>query len=230
MSARLKSHMTVIGIETSTDVCSVGLADEKGRTKERSLVESRIHSEKLLTLLREVCDEAGASLEDIDAFAVSVGPGSFTGLRIGLSSAKGLCYALQKPIIAVSTFQGVAETIIRERNVKNVLVCIDAKQGDFYIGSYEAADGTARVNHEVEIRKLSAMGDLMAPGLVIATDRVQELEQLAAGAGFCTEAHKYYRGDSVARIGLRKLIAHDVSDLASLEPRYLKDFIVRPLS
>ncbi|MGB2867992.1 MAG: tRNA (adenosine(37)-N6)-threonylcarbamoyltransferase complex dimerization subunit type 1 TsaB [Bacteroidota bacterium] len=223
--------MTVLGIETSTEVCSVGLADEQGRTKECSLVESRIHSEKLLTLVQQVCEDGNTPLGKVDAFAISIGPGSFTGLRIGLSSTKGLCYALGKPIVAVPTFQAVAEAIMRDRQeVKDVLVCIDAKQGDFYVGSYEAADGSARPRHEVGIRKLEEVGVLMAAGQVVATDRVQQLESLAADAGSCSEIHKYYRGDSVAGIGLRKLLAHDVSDLASLEPRYLKDFIVRPLS
>ena len=222
--------MTVLGIETSTEVCSVGLADEQGRTKERSLVESRIHSEKLLTLVRQVCEDGNTVLGNIDGVAISIGPGSFTGLRIGLSSAKGLCYALEKPILAVPTFQAVAESIIAERTgTTGILVCVDAKQGDFYVGTYKAAGGRAVMVEDVQIRKLGEIAGLMDAKQVVLTDRVQQVGPLAGVDVSCSEVHTYYRGDSVARIGLRKLLARDVSDLASLEPRYLKDFIVRPL-
>ncbi|MEX0737393.1 MAG: tRNA (adenosine(37)-N6)-threonylcarbamoyltransferase complex dimerization subunit type 1 TsaB, partial [Bacteroidota bacterium] len=85
----------------------MGLQIDGGEYVERSLVESHIHSEKLLTLVQEVLAEAGVSLHQIDAVAVSLGPGSFTGLRIGLSTAKGLSYSLDRPLIAVPTFEAI---------------------------------------------------------------------------------------------------------------------------
>jgi tRNA threonylcarbamoyl adenosine modification protein YeaZ len=79
---------------------------------EKSLTETHIHSEKLLTLIQELCDEQKLKLSQLDGVAVSIGPGSFTGLRIGLSTAKGLCFALEKPLIAVPTFVSIAKSVI----------------------------------------------------------------------------------------------------------------------
>lgn len=99
--------MNLLGIETSTAACGVAVVSDGGMNVERSIVEAHIHSEKLLTLVRTVLGEAKIGLNEIDAVAVSIGPGSFTGLRIGLSSAKGLCYALEKPLLTVPTFDAI---------------------------------------------------------------------------------------------------------------------------
>ncbi len=101
--------MIILGLETSTAVCSVGLFRDGLPEIERSIRESHIHSEKLLSLVQEVIQAAGVSLDRVDAIAISIGPGSFTGLRIGLSTAKGLSFALDKPIVAVATFEAMAE-------------------------------------------------------------------------------------------------------------------------
>jgi tRNA threonylcarbamoyladenosine biosynthesis protein TsaB len=103
--------MTVLGIETSTAVCSVGLANDSGSCTEQSLVESHIHSEKLLTLVRGVCEDQKFALSQLDSVAISIGPGSFTGLRIGLSTAKGICYSLGIPLIAVPAFEAIADAV-----------------------------------------------------------------------------------------------------------------------
>ena len=130
--------MTILGIETSTAVCSVGLANEFDLRAEKSIIETHIHSEKLLTLIQELCDEQKMKLSQLDGVAVSIGPGSFTGLRIGLSTAKGLCFALEKPLIAVSTFASIAKSVtISHPEYARIIVCIDAKQREYYIGVYE---------------------------------------------------------------------------------------------
>ncbi len=90
--------MTILGLETSTAVCSVGLYREDKHDVEVSLRESHIHSEKLLTIVQQALRSGETTLEQLDAIAVSIGPGSFTGLRIGLSTAKGLSFALDTPV------------------------------------------------------------------------------------------------------------------------------------
>ena len=107
--------MIVLGIETSTEVCAVGLANDDGAYAERALVESHIHSEKLLTLITEILEQQHTQLSELDAISVSIGPGSFTGLRIGLSTAKGLCFALGKPLVIVPTLEAMAMAV-RSRN------------------------------------------------------------------------------------------------------------------
>ena len=98
--------MIVLGIETATDVCSVGIAKSE-MSIERSIRESRIHSEKLLVILHEVMEEAGVTWKDINGAALSSGPGSFTGLRIGASAVKGLLSAHSRPFVLVPTFDEI---------------------------------------------------------------------------------------------------------------------------
>ena len=100
--------MNVLAIETSTARCGVALTLDRRTVVERSIIEAHIHSEKLLTLVKDVLTEARIGMDKLDGVAVSIGPGSFTGLRIGLSSAKGLCVALDKPLATVPTFDAIA--------------------------------------------------------------------------------------------------------------------------
>ena len=180
--------MTVLGIETSTAVCSVGLAcldptDIDGETNkynllaEKSLVESHIHSEKLLTLIQELCDEQKLKLSQLDGVAVSMGPGSFTGLRIGLSTAKGLCFALEKPLIAVPTFASIAKSVIMAHpQYARIIVCIDAKQREYYIGTYEQIGGNVQEVLAVHTGSISSALHPVSLNTIVVTDRTDEVK------------------------------------------------------
>ncbi len=106
--------MTILCLETATKVCSVALGQNgKLLALKESSDGNYSHAENLTLYIQEVCTEAKVSLKDIDAVAVSKGPGSFTGLRIGVSTAKGLCYALDKPLIAINSLEAMAVGAIR---------------------------------------------------------------------------------------------------------------------
>ena len=217
--------MIVLGIETSTAVCGVGLFIENGAEIDRSLVESHIHSEKLLTLLQEVVAGEQLSLNDIDAVAVSIGPGSFTGLRIGLSTAKGLCYAIGKPLLAVPTFEAIAEAT-RQANptAGRVLILVDAKKDEYYCGRYEDEEsGSVDVRSLTEVLPVSDSW----PNVVIVTDRVDIVKSAAGDAALVLDVHQFCRASIVARLGYRKALCKEFADVATLEPMYLKDFIVQ---
>jgi tRNA threonylcarbamoyladenosine biosynthesis protein TsaB len=232
--------MTILGIETSTAVCSVGLArlssGSIGRqtnefdllSSEKSLVESHIHSEKLLTLIQELCDEQKLKLSQLDGVAVSIGPGSFTGLRIGLSTAKGLCYALEKPLLAVPTFDSIAQSVLQKHpDDKRIIVCIDAKQREYYIGAYEHINGTVQEVLSVHIGGLSSVLHAVSPKTVVATDCVRELKKEVGDIAHIEDVFSYCRGDGIARLAIEKWSTGERSAWEQMEPKYLKDFIVR---
>jgi tRNA threonylcarbamoyladenosine biosynthesis protein TsaB len=220
--------MTVLGIETSTAVCSVGLINESGLHAERSLVESHIHSEKLLTLVRGVCEDQKITLPQIDGVAISIGPGSFTGLRIGLSTAKGLCYALGKPLIAVPAFESVAEAVfVSYPQFSRVVVCVDAKQGDYYFGVYEKTNGTLCESLPVQIGNLAAALSAITGETMIITDRIDEVKKISDKSGVIENILSYCRGDVIARIAIEKLKNGVKNVPENLEPMYLKDFVIR---
>lgn len=220
--------MTILGIETSTAVCSVGLANEFDVQAERSIVETHIHSEKLLTLIQELCDEQKIKLSQLDGVAVSIGPGSFTGLRIGLSTAKGLCFALEKPLIAVPTFASIATSVIwAHPECVRVIVCIDAKQREYYIGAYEQIKGTVREVLEVHIGSIVSVLHSVHQKTIVVTDAPNEVKKESRDSIVVEEVLPHCRGDMIACIALEKCGSQQYIDWKQLEPRYLKDFVVK---
>ncbi len=220
--------MTILGIETSTAVCSVGLADEFGLQSERSLIESHIHSEKLLTLIQELCNEQKMKLSQLDGVAISIGPGSFTGLRIGLSTAKGLCFALEKPLIAVPTFLSIAKSAaLSHPECARIIVCIDAKQREYYIGVYEQDNGDIREMQSVQTVSLSSALTAISLKTLIVTDRTDEVKTKFGDSIIVEDVFSYCRGNIVARIAVERWKDGKRKLWEQLEPIYLKDFVVR---
>jgi tRNA threonylcarbamoyladenosine biosynthesis protein TsaB len=220
--------MAILGIETSTAVCSVGLADEFGLQSERSLIESHIHSEKLLTLIQELCDEQKMKLSQLDGVAISIGPGSFTGLRIGLSTAKGLCFALEKPLIAVPTFLSIAKSaVLSHPECARIIVCIDAKQREYYIGVYEQDNGDVREMQSVQTGSLSSALTAISLKTLIITDRTDEVKTKFGDSIIVEDVFSYCRGNIVARIAIERWNDGKRNLWEQLEPIYLKDFVVR---
>ncbi len=213
--------MIVLGIETSTEVCAVGLANDDGAYAERALVESHIHSEKLLTLITEILEQQHTQLSELDAIAVSIGPGSFTGLRIGLSTAKGLCFALGKPLVIVPTLEAMAMAVYTDpQEVKRVFVCLDAKQGDCYVGGYQLiSDSLVEWLPLSMVKKSRANEFLNQNNLFVITDR-KDIN------GVLPNAVQYAKGSVVAMCGIKRAHKEIFSDITSVEPMYLKDFIV----
>jgi tRNA threonylcarbamoyladenosine biosynthesis protein TsaB len=222
--------MTVLGLETSTAVCSVAVASDEGWRVERSVVEEHIHSEQLLTLVNGVLSEAKIALQDLHAVAVSCGPGSFTGLRIGMSSAKGLCYALEKPFVAIPTFEAIAHRVAALGDTPPLLViALDAKRNDFYVAVYRLNEGRMTVEREVAVLPEATLVRLVGStaDALIVTDRPDRLSGLAAPALSFRLLTEVCNATSVAELGLKKTLAKEFTDLAAAEPMYLKEFAVR---
>lgn len=222
--------MIILGLETSTAVCSVGLSRDGAPDIERSMRESHIHSEKLLSLVQEVVQAAGMSLRQVDAVAVSIGPGSFTGLRIGLSSAKGLSFALDKPLVAVSTFEAMAQAAWRRHpDTASVNVMIDARGDEWYLGRFHGSDGSLSADGPVVIKSVSELASELAGdgSVLVLTDKPDSLGQMLKGGFVIEDVYSSCRGDMVASVGYQRALKREFADVASLEPMYLKDFVVR---
>lgn len=215
----------LLSLETSTDVCSVAL-HENGTLLALSEVHiSQAHGSKLAPAIREVMALADLRMNDLQAVAVSAGPGSYTGLRIGTSTAKGLCFALGIPLISVGTLDVMASQMA-DLTVDRVVLCpmIDARRMEVYCALY---DHTAQRLTAVEARIID--GQSFADTLVS-----QRIVFAGNGAGKCREVIRHDRATFVSgvfpsarnlgSIAWRKLQAGDVEDLVRFEPFYLKEY------
>ncbi len=221
--------MKALGIETSTDVCSVGVYDDEGARVERSIIDKHIHSEKLLILIQEVLGESGISQSQLDVVAVSIGPGSFTGLRIGLSSAKGLCFSLDRPLAAVPTFFGIGHAMKAQYpGMENILVALDAKKGDFYSATFSLKGITPAETAATAVIRSESLGSFGGPKVAcVVTDRPDILRQVMGTSVVVKHVHDYCRGSVVAELGLQQTKSGDIADVRSTEPKYLKDFVAQ---
>ena len=150
----------ILGIETATSVCSIALSRDGKLIAIRESEGAKEHSAMLTGFIAELVAEAGITYSQIDAFAVSMGPGSYTGLRIGVSSAKGLCYALDKPFIAVDTLKALAwqaQQLCKQqkRDIENSLFCpmLDARRMEVF---------TALFDHKLQV--VEAVNALVVTG------------------------------------------------------------------
>lgn len=123
----------ILSIETSTNVCSVALHQDGNLLACSEILIQKSHSQVLTILCSDLVKHCGAELKDLDAVAVSAGPGSYTGLRIGVSTAKGFCYSLDKPLLSVNTLEAMAFSL-NQFNYAGNLVCpmIDARRMEVY--------------------------------------------------------------------------------------------------
>lgn len=219
----------ILQIETATTVCSVALS-ENGRVLAFKEADQRnIHAEKITIFVEEVLKDAGKTFNDIEAIAVSSGPGSYTGLRIGVSAAKGLSFALDKPLIAVETLETMAYGLIAEKSFgDDILLCpmIDARRMEVYTAVFDSR-GSRIVPTSAEIIDGNSFSDLLSKHKIIffgdGAEKCREVLAVHPNAeivGDFTNSAKY-----LTKRAAEKYLAGDFEDVAYFEPYYLKDFI-----
>lgn len=129
--------MRILALETSMEACSVALYDgANGKLlAEVHAVPGRGHAELLFDQIQAVTSECGMALESVDRFAVSVGPGSFTGVRVGLAAARGLALAARRPLVGIGTLEAIAAAI-RTEHGEALIVAVDARRGELYVEAF----------------------------------------------------------------------------------------------
>lgn len=221
----------ILCLETSTSVCSVALNESCCTLALRESEKQNAHSEKITTFIKEVMDTAGIDYPQLDAVAVSKGPGSYTGLRIGVSTAKGICYAADLPLMAVDTLEamayGMKEKLGSQIGKNDLLIpMIDARRMEVYAAVFDAnlnkiEDTAALVideNSFADLRKehhIWLFGD-GAPKLIQLFENQHNISIID---GFKPSAA------FMRPLAERALLNKDFVDVAYFEPFYLKDFI-----
>jgi tRNA threonylcarbamoyladenosine biosynthesis protein TsaB len=130
----------ILCIETATEICSVSIAQDGKTISLEEDFSGNSHASQLHILVQKALEKVSLTFNQLDAIAISKGPGSYTGLRVGVSAAKGYCYALQIPLIAINTLQSIANGFILNEQKQNVLLCpmIDARRMEVYCAIYDS--------------------------------------------------------------------------------------------
>jgi tRNA threonylcarbamoyladenosine biosynthesis protein TsaB len=219
----------ILQIETATTSCSVALAHNRQVLAFKEIDARNIHAEVITVYIDELITKCNITYADLDAVAVSCGPGSYTGLRIGVSTAKGLCFALDKPLIAVETLAAMATGAATNHQVEDdILLCpmIDARRMEVYTAIFDKAGQVIKPT-AAEIIDESSFVTLLAKHNILF---------FGDGAEKCREAlgnnsHAHFLSGFVnsaahlTNIAADKFDRKEFVDVAYFEPYYLKDFI-----
>lgn len=219
----------ILQIETATTVCSVALAQEGRLIALRERNERNVHAEVVTIYIDEVMKEAGVTFAGLDAVAVSCGPGSYTGLRIGVSTAKGLCFASDKPLIAVETLAAMTAGVIASNLTGDAqLLCpmIDARRMEVYTALYDLNGNNIEPTNAAIIDENSFADQLANNKILFFGDGAEKCREALGGS-----PNALFLGDFVnsaahlTTIAQQKFEAKQFEDVAYFEPFYLKDFI-----
>lgn len=214
----------ILNIETSTTNCSVSLSN-KGETLvlKEDYGNGYSHAEKLHVYIEEILNEANIKANQLDAIAVSKGPGSYTGLRIGVSAAKGLAFALGKPLISVSTLEALAHQVKAESGV--IVPMLDARRLEVYSAIFSS---DYKMNREIKAQILddSSFFQELAKGKVyFIGDGVAKTKALLSNKNAVFIENKLPSADQMSQLSFDKYKKSDTEDVAYFEPYYLKDFV-----
>jgi tRNA threonylcarbamoyladenosine biosynthesis protein TsaB len=220
--------MKVLAIDSSSVVAGAAILDDDRLLCEAYHHHKRNHSEILMPLVEEALDSSGLAPDQIDLFAVSSGPGSFTGLRIGISTIKGLAQALEKPVAAVPTLDALAYNIA----YTDALVCpiMDARREQVYTSLYRREEnGYSRILpysavpvEQLKKELLAFRQPILFVGDGIPAYRNMLMEMMGASALFAPPYLAYQRASVIACLGRRYALAGESIDCRDLQPFYLR--------
>lgn len=214
----------ILNIETATKNCSVALAFEGKTILCREISEAGYsHAEKLHVFIEEVLQESGVTFQDLKAIAVSQGPGSYTGLRIGVSAAKGLCFALNIPLIAVDTLQSLATQVSETDGL--IIPMLDARRMEVYSAIFNNKHENIR-GIEAEIITSDSFASITEK-IYFVGDCAEKCQTVLTNENFVfLKSIVYPSANEMSALSFKKFIASEWADLAYFEPFYLKDFMV----
>jgi tRNA threonylcarbamoyladenosine biosynthesis protein TsaB len=217
--------MKILALDTATQSCSVAIVDDESLLAELTRVNSKTHSRHLMDLINTVCRIADLKAEDMDGFAVTIGPGSFTGLRIGISAIKGLAFSFGKPVVGVSSLDALAWQCAQSA----YLICplLDARKKEVYACRYRfknnelKKDGTEKVVSPAE-----AVRGIREPSIFVGNAVQLYRENVSAELGelahFAAWGQHSIRASSIAWLSMTGFYRQQTDDVALLIPQYIR--------
>ena len=214
----------ILNIETSTTNCSVSLSNQ-GETLvlKEDYGNGYSHAEKLHVYIDEVLKEANIKTSQLEAVAVSKGPGSYTGLRIGVSAAKGIAFALGIPLISVSTLEALAYQVKADLGV--IVPMLDARRLEVYSAIFDTKFNLVRPIEAQILDETSFEDYLLENKVYFVGDGVAKTKALLTSQNAVFIENKLPSADQMSQLSFDKYKKSDTEDVAYFEPYYLKDFV-----
>ena len=217
--------MRILALDTATQNCSVAIVDDGSLLAELTRVNSTTHSRHLMDFINTVCSLADLKAEDVDGFAVTIGPGSFTGLRIGISTIKGLAFSLGKPVVGISSLDALAWQCAQSA----YLICplLDARKKEVYACRYRFENNELiKDGSEMVVSPAEAVRGIREPSIFVGNAVRLYRENISAELGelahFAARGHHAIRASSIAWLSMSGFIRKKTDDVALLIPHYIR--------
>jgi len=215
----------LLGIETSTTNCSVSIS-KNGKTialKEDNST-NYSHAESLHVFIKNMVDTENLKLSDLSGIIISKGPGSYTGLRIGVSTAKGLCYALDIPLLSVNTLESLAHQIKAEENCY-IIPMLDARRMEVFTAVYDQDYKTIEETNALVLDENSYLNYLNERPCTFIGNGVAKFQEICNHPNASFKTQQFPSAQELSIIGFEKFKNKQFEDVAYFEPFYLKDFV-----
>lgn len=217
--------MKILAVDTASKSCSVAVLDENSVISEFTVNHKDTHSRFLMGTIRHTLDVCRLAITDLDGFAVTIGPGSFTGLRIGLSAVKGLALATGKPVVGVSSLEALAFQVAEA----DKLICpmLDARRHEVYTACYRFRGPDIEIEQAPRaISPDKAVEDITVPCIMVGDGSVFYQDVIRDALGplvfFADPTRHLIRACSVGRIAMQKFKTNETDDPAQIKPIYLR--------
>ena len=218
----------ILNLETTTTNCSVSLANnEELIAIEEENKNNFSHAERLHVFINEVLKSSKIDRSQLDAIAVSKGPGSYTGLRIGVSAAKGLCFALNIPLIAVDTLRALAMQVVPSSSNTIIIPMLDARRQEVYTATYNSNYECITAANAKIIEQDSFDHLVKEHKVIYIGSGASKTKEITANSSANYLEDAVPSAKEMAQLSYAKYKISDIEDVAYFEPYYLKDFIAK---
>ena len=218
----------ILQIETATQSCSVAVSADGETIALKEVIAPNIHAGSLTLFIQEVMNQVGMQFSELDAIAVSKGPGSYTGLRIGVSTAKGLCFALDKPLISIPTLDLMVAGFLATDTQYQGLICpmIDARRLEVYTALY-AQDASVLLPVSAKIIDAESFGKELSNNVItFIGDGAEKCSTVIGASNAIFSTKNFNSAAHMSSMAFSAYQAKRFEDLAYFEPFYLKDFML----
>ena len=219
------ANSKILCIDTTSEFCSVSLFINQNLIENNNSKIERSHSKLLIKLIDYTLNNNKLKIADIDVFSISKGPGSYTGLRIGLSSIKGFCYALDKPLVSINTLKILAISALENIDDKDFILCpmIDARRMEVYTKSFDH-NLNELSNDQAIILEKDTFDNYKDKKVYFFGDGSDKFKKIVSRKNFIFLDNINPDSKFMGKLSYDKFINRNFEDLSSFEPNYIKDF------